>query len=237
MPVLTSLEPVRVVEGGRLWLRGDGFPSPESTTDVVTIGGVSARMSFAASDRLAVVVPTGLDGGETPVKVAWLPGATLYARVGTVLATGLHQVEHIIVGKFVMPSRADAFGMMGVEAMASGRPVIIAEGTRLQHFINGVQTVSVNDQTTGQRLSSGVLALDGGLRITTLNEAGRRILEVGELPGVGLALADLAARREPLAAFNPPTPQPPTDGAQPVIKPEASPRIPPMFPEGGPQPA
>ena len=37
--------------------------------------------------------------------------------------------------------------------------VIIAEGTRLQHFINGVQTVSVNDQTTGQRLSSGVLAL------------------------------------------------------------------------------
>ena len=94
MPVLTSLEPVRVVEGGRLWLRGDGFPSPESTTDVVTIGGVSARMSFAASDRLAVVVPTGLDGGETPVKVAWLPGATLYARVGTVLATGLHQVDN-----------------------------------------------------------------------------------------------------------------------------------------------
>jgi len=42
---------------------------------------------------------------------------------------------------------------------------------------------------------------------------------------------------EPLAAFNPPTPKPPTDGSQPVIKPEASPRIPPMFPEGGPQPA
>jgi hypothetical protein len=40
-----------------------------------------------------------------------------------------------------------------------------------------------------------------------------------------------------LAAFNPPTPKPPTDGSQPVIKPEASPRIPPMFPEGGPQPA
>ena len=31
---------------------------------------------------------------------------------------------------------------------------------------------------------------------------------------------------EPLAAFNPPTPKPPTDGSQPVIKPEASPRIP-----------
>ena len=83
MPGLTSLEPVRVVEGGRLWLRGDGFPQPESTADLVTIGGVSARMSFAAPDRMAVVVPPGLDGGETPVKVSWLPGATLYARVGT----------------------------------------------------------------------------------------------------------------------------------------------------------
>ena len=51
----------------------------------MTIGGVSARMAFAAPDRMAVVVPPGLDGGETPVKVAWLPGATLYARVGTLL--------------------------------------------------------------------------------------------------------------------------------------------------------
>src|SRR5262245_2410189 len=97
MPVLTSLEPVRVVEGGRLWLRGDGFPQPESTADLVTIGGVSARMAFAAPDRMAVVVPPGLDGGETPVKVAWLPGATLYARVGTMLATGLHQVDNPVV--------------------------------------------------------------------------------------------------------------------------------------------
>jgi sugar lactone lactonase YvrE len=96
-PVLTSLEPVRVVEGGRLWLRGDGFPQPESTTDLVTIGGVPARMSFAAPDRLAVVVPAGLEGGETPVKVAWLPGATLYARVGSLIATGIHQVDNPVI--------------------------------------------------------------------------------------------------------------------------------------------
>ena len=98
MPVLTSLEPIRVVEGGRLWLRGDGFPQPESTTGLVTIGGVSARMSFAAPDRMAVVVPSGLDGGETPVKAAWLPGATLYACVGSMLATGLHQVDNPVIG-------------------------------------------------------------------------------------------------------------------------------------------
>ena len=83
-----------MIEGGRLWLRGDGFPQPESTSDLVTIGGVPARMAFAAGDRMAVVVPGGLDGGETPVKCAWLPGATLYARVGRLLATGLHQVDN-----------------------------------------------------------------------------------------------------------------------------------------------
>jgi len=95
---LTSLEPVRVVEGGRLWLRGDGFPPPESTANIVTIGGLPARLAFASPDRLAVIVPAGLDGGETPVKVAWVPGATLYARVGTMLATGLHQVDNPVFG-------------------------------------------------------------------------------------------------------------------------------------------
>ena len=39
-------------------------------------------------------MPTGLDGGDTPVKCAWLPGATLFARVGRLLATGLHQVDN-----------------------------------------------------------------------------------------------------------------------------------------------
>ncbi|MBI1176494.1 DUF1080 domain-containing protein [bacterium] len=37
--------------------------------------------------------------------------------------------------------------------------VIIAQGNRLQHFINGVQTVGVVDDTEGKRLSSGILAL------------------------------------------------------------------------------
>ena len=98
MPVLTSLEPVRIVEGGRLWLRGDGFPQPESTADLVTIGGLPARMAFASPDRLAVIVPAGLDGGEAPVKVAWVPGATLYAKAGALLATGLHQVDNPVFG-------------------------------------------------------------------------------------------------------------------------------------------
>lgn len=87
-----------MVEGGRLWLRGDGFPQPESTADLVTIGGLPARMAFASPDRLAVIVPAGLDGGEAPVKVAWVPGATLYAKSGTLVATGLHQVDNPVFG-------------------------------------------------------------------------------------------------------------------------------------------
>ncbi|MEO8097122.1 MAG: ATP-dependent zinc metalloprotease FtsH [Acidobacteriota bacterium] len=42
----------------------------------------------------------------------------------------------------------------------------------------------------------------------------------------------------PLAAYHPPTPRtPPSDGSPQVIKPESGSRIPPMLPEGGPQPA
>ena len=38
--------------------------------------------------------------------------------------------------------------------------VIIAQGSRLQHFVNGVQTVGAVDEARGKRLSSGVLALE-----------------------------------------------------------------------------
>ena len=99
MPTLEGLDPVKVVEGGRLFVRGGGFPLPASPADDVTVGGVGARIAFAAPDRVAVVVPSGLEGGSTPVKVAWVPGATLFAEVGAGLATGLHQVDNPILDR------------------------------------------------------------------------------------------------------------------------------------------
>ena len=135
MPVLTSLEPIRVIEGGRLWLRGDGFPQPDFSNDLVTMGGVPARVSFAASDRLAVVVPSGLEGGETAVKVAWAPGATLFARVGGLLATGLHQVDNPVFGPdgalYVTYS-----GSRGQEATVSVFRVLPAGGR--EPFVHGL---------------------------------------------------------------------------------------------------
>jgi sugar lactone lactonase YvrE len=94
LPELTALDPLRVIEGGRLWLRGSGLPLPGTREEVCTIGGEPARTTFAAGDRLAVEVPSGLEGGRTEVKVPWLPGATLFVDVGAPLATGLHQVDN-----------------------------------------------------------------------------------------------------------------------------------------------
>jgi sugar lactone lactonase YvrE len=94
---LTGLDPLRVVEGGRLWLRGSNLPVPETHEELCTIGGVAARSVFAARDRLAVEVPQGVDGGRAEVKVPWLPGATLFVDVGIALATGLHQVDNPVI--------------------------------------------------------------------------------------------------------------------------------------------
>ena len=91
---LRNLEPIRVVPGGRLWVHGEDFPLPAASADDISIGGVPARISFAAPARVAVHVPEPLPGGAQPVKVSWAPGATLYAEVAQVLATGLHQVDN-----------------------------------------------------------------------------------------------------------------------------------------------
>jgi sugar lactone lactonase YvrE len=91
---LTSVDPLRVVPGGRLWLRGSGLPIPVSPREECTIGGVPAAVLFAAPDRIALEVPGGLDGGATEIKAPWLPGATPFVQVGAQVATGIHQVDN-----------------------------------------------------------------------------------------------------------------------------------------------
>jgi sugar lactone lactonase YvrE len=59
----------------------------------VSVGGASARVLFAAPDRIAVEVPRVAEPGPTPVRAAWSPGATLFVHVGVPMATGLHQVD------------------------------------------------------------------------------------------------------------------------------------------------
>lgn len=90
-PVITAVMPQRAVAGGRITIRGRGF-DPESL-EHVAVGGTQARVTFASSERLGVVVPTELEGGTMAVRIGASrhPGEVV---VGSTWATGLHQVDN-----------------------------------------------------------------------------------------------------------------------------------------------
>lgn len=83
--------PPRAVEGGRVAIEGSGLPVDD--VGGVTLGGQPARMSFASARRLVIHVPGDLDGGNTPIEFGTMPGETLFVSIGSVWATGLHQVD------------------------------------------------------------------------------------------------------------------------------------------------
>ena len=136
---LTSVDPIRAVPGGRVWLRGSGFPVPNSYPTECSIGGQPAHITFAARDRVALMVPGGLEGGTTEIKAPWLPGATAYLDVGVTVATGLHQVDNPAV---------DADGRMyftysgkrGQEAAVSVFRVV--PGGPREPFVTGIVNVT-----------------------------------------------------------------------------------------------
>ena len=82
------------MEGGRVTIHGSGFPVDKPQLPEVTIGDTAARTVYASPSTIAVLVPAGLDGGRTAVRVADVPGETALLEVGMPLATGLHQVDN-----------------------------------------------------------------------------------------------------------------------------------------------
>lgn len=94
---LSGIDPPGVLPGARLWLRGAGLPPVSPTPGGVSIGGATARVLFAAPDRMAVEVPDEATGGRAPVRAAWSPGVTLFVAVGELLASGLHLVDSPVV--------------------------------------------------------------------------------------------------------------------------------------------
>lgn len=133
MPAITSVHPLRAVEGGRITILGSTFSVDDVTT--VQIGETAARVAFAASSRLVVIIPAELEGGRAAMKV---PGATLetaYVTIGTRWATGLHQVDNPVFDRagnlFVTYS-----GPRGQEAPVSIFRVT-ASGTR-ESFSSGI---------------------------------------------------------------------------------------------------
>ena len=82
------------MEGGRVTIHGSGFPIDRPHLPDVTFGDTPARAVFASPSTISVLVPEGLDGGQTAVRVEGVPGETALLEVGRQLATGLHQVDN-----------------------------------------------------------------------------------------------------------------------------------------------
>ena len=91
-PTISSVRPLRAVEGGRITIHGSAFPSDRLQT--IPLGETQARVAFASSRRLVITVPEDIEGGPTPVKIPGAPGETAYVSVGAKWATGLHQVDN-----------------------------------------------------------------------------------------------------------------------------------------------
>jgi sugar lactone lactonase YvrE len=88
---VTAVTPLWAVEGGRVVVSGEGFQVDPPAH--VRIGGERARAVHVSTHSIAVLVPSGLDGGRTPVRIEGVPGETAYIDVAAPFATGLHFVD------------------------------------------------------------------------------------------------------------------------------------------------
>jgi sugar lactone lactonase YvrE len=90
---ITAVHPLWAVEGGQITISGTGFTIDPELPEV-KLEGISVRLSRASPRSLTAIVPSGLEGGHTPVRVAGVPGETAYVDIAAPLATGLHQVDN-----------------------------------------------------------------------------------------------------------------------------------------------
>lgn len=90
---VSEIRPRWAIEGGRITIRGAGFPVDAPRLPVVRVGAHEARVVHASSTELGVLVPSGLDGGPTPVRLDEAPGETGIVEIGTLVAGELHLVD------------------------------------------------------------------------------------------------------------------------------------------------
>ena len=91
-PTISSVAPLRAVEGGRVTLRGYGFPVDKLPD--ITVGDQPARVLFASSVRIVIALPPDLETGSRPIRIEDVVGETVFVSVGGAWATGLHQVDN-----------------------------------------------------------------------------------------------------------------------------------------------
>jgi len=89
---LTSVRPLCAIEGGRVTLEGDGFPV-DPVVPHVRVGTQPARLAAASAASLTVLIPAGLEGGSTAIRIDELPGETAFVEIGAPLVAGVHHVD------------------------------------------------------------------------------------------------------------------------------------------------
>jgi len=92
---ITAIHPLRAIEGGRVDIEGAALHLDEQLPPEVYVGDLRARVVFASSARLGVIVPSGLDGGRAAVRIAPFDGdQRAFVDIASPFATGLHQVDN-----------------------------------------------------------------------------------------------------------------------------------------------
>ena len=91
---VTAVRPAWATEGGRITIEGTGFGVGQSRLPDVQIGAARARVVYASPTAIGVIVPSGLEGGATPIAVEGASGDRSSIGVCAAFATGLHQVDN-----------------------------------------------------------------------------------------------------------------------------------------------
>ena len=92
------MRPACAVEGGRVTIAGEGLQSAVGGPPAVEIGARQARVVHASRRELTVIVPAGLAGGRTAIRVAGAAGEPPVIDVGVRVVSGIHQVDNPAVG-------------------------------------------------------------------------------------------------------------------------------------------
>jgi sugar lactone lactonase YvrE len=89
---VTSVRPLWAIEGGRITLEGEGFPVDPGIPQV-RVGAERARLATVSSSSLTVLIPEGMEGGSTAVRIDELPGESTFVEIGAPLVAGVHHVD------------------------------------------------------------------------------------------------------------------------------------------------
>lgn len=91
---VAAIQPLRAIEGGRITIVGQQLLDAGGGIPDVQVGGRPARVAFASSSAVGVLIPSGLtEAGAVAVRLASVPGETAFVHIAAPLATGLHQVD------------------------------------------------------------------------------------------------------------------------------------------------